>query len=189
MPARQVHAISLLRGEELAVSREELDCALSLPSDRWADVGHADQPLVESLAEKGVVVTDLPRDDKGRLKATAELTVEGIDAAWTAGDCAAVPDLTKEETGATTGPSAQHAVRQAKPDYVFHLAAQSFPRTSFDAPLDTLDTNVQGTARVLDALKTYRQDAIIHVCSSSELRPTSNRPSFSPGERHSTNSN
>jgi GDP-mannose 4,6-dehydratase len=60
-------------------------------------------------------------------------------------------------------------VRQSKPDYVFHLAAQSFPRTSFDAPLDTLDTNIQGTARVLDALKTYRPDAIIHVCSSSEV--------------------
>jgi putative peptide maturation dehydrogenase len=68
MPVRQVHAISLLRGEELAVSREELDYALSLPSDRWADVGHADQPLVESLAEKGVVVTDLPRDDLAALR-------------------------------------------------------------------------------------------------------------------------
>jgi len=33
--------------------------------------------------------------------------------------------------------SIQEAVRQSKPDYVFHLAAQSFPRTSFDAPLDT----------------------------------------------------
>lgn len=65
--------------------------------------------------------------------------------------------------------SIQEAVKQAKPDYVFHLAAQSFPRTSFDAPLDTLDTNVQGTQRVLDALRTYRKDAIIHVCSSSEV--------------------
>jgi GDPmannose 4,6-dehydratase len=65
--------------------------------------------------------------------------------------------------------SIQEAVKQSKPDYVFHLAAQSFPRTSFDAPLDTLDTNVQGTQRVLDALRTYRKDAIIHVCSSSEV--------------------
>lgn len=61
------------------------------------------------------------------------------------------------------------AVRQVKPDYVFHLAAQSFPRSSFDGPLDTLETNVQGTARVLDALKAHRPDAIIHVCSSSEV--------------------
>src|SRR5919197_4868644 len=65
--------------------------------------------------------------------------------------------------------SIQEAVKQSNPDYVFHLAAQSFPRTSFDAPLDTLDTNVQGTQRVLEALRTYRKDAIIHVCSSSEV--------------------
>jgi GDPmannose 4,6-dehydratase len=65
--------------------------------------------------------------------------------------------------------SIQEAVRAASPDYVFHLAAQSFPRTSFDGPLDTLDTNVQGTVRVLDALKVYRRDAVIHVCSSSEV--------------------
>src|SRR4051812_31904363 len=65
--------------------------------------------------------------------------------------------------------SIQQVVRQAQPDYVFHLAAQSFPRTSFDAPLDTLDTNVQGTVRVLDALRVHRQDAIVHVCSSSEV--------------------
>lgn len=60
-------------------------------------------------------------------------------------------------------------VKKSLPDYVFHLAAQSFPRTSFDAPLDTLDTNIQGTTRVLDALKEHRKDAIIHVCSSSEI--------------------
>ncbi len=57
--------------------------------------------------------TDLPLDDRGRLKATPFLQVEGIADAWTAGDCAAVPDLTKGE-GETTGPSAQHAVRQAR---------------------------------------------------------------------------
>jgi GDPmannose 4,6-dehydratase len=65
--------------------------------------------------------------------------------------------------------SVQHVVRTARPDYVFHLAAQSFPRTSFEAPLDTLDTNVQGTVRVLEALREQRNDAVIHVCSSSEV--------------------
>jgi GDPmannose 4,6-dehydratase len=65
--------------------------------------------------------------------------------------------------------SVQDVVRKAMPDYVFHLAAQSFPRTSFEAPLDTLDTNVQGTARVLDALRMFKKDALIHVCSSSEV--------------------
>ena len=65
--------------------------------------------------------------------------------------------------------SIQDAVRKSNPDYVFHLAAQSFPRTSFDAPLDTFDTNIQGTARVLDALRQWKKDAIVHVCASSEV--------------------
>jgi NADH dehydrogenase len=51
-------------------------------------------------------------DDKGRLKATAELTVAGVEHAYTAGDNAAVPDLTKP--GEFCAPNAQHAMRQAK---------------------------------------------------------------------------
>jgi GDP-mannose 4,6-dehydratase len=65
--------------------------------------------------------------------------------------------------------SIQDVVQRSQPDYVFHLAAQSYPKTSFDAPLDTLDTNVQGTTRVLEALKKIRPDAIIHICASSEV--------------------
>lgn len=67
------------------------------------------------------------------------------------------------------GLSIQDAVRRAQPDYVFHLAAQSFPRTSFDMPLDTLETNVQGTVRVLDAVRATNPSAVVHVCSSSEV--------------------
>jgi GDP-mannose 4,6-dehydratase len=65
--------------------------------------------------------------------------------------------------------SIQNVVEKARPNYVFHLAAQSFPRTSFDSPLDTMDTNIQGTVRVLDALRQHAPKAIIHVCASSEV--------------------
>jgi len=58
--------------------------------------------------------TDLPLDEKGRLRCRADLRVEGVEGAWGAGDCAAVPDLTSNVPGATTGPNAQHAVRQAR---------------------------------------------------------------------------
>ena len=60
-------------------------------------------------------------------------------------------------------------IRDHQPDYVFHLAAQSFPLTSFTAPVDTLNTNIQGTVRLLDSIKTYKHDAIVHVCASSEI--------------------
>jgi NADH dehydrogenase len=63
-------------------------------------------PLLES--------TDLPRDDQHRLRCTASLRVVDTDGAWSAGDCAAVPDLSKDDPNAMCGPTAQHAVRQAK---------------------------------------------------------------------------
>lgn len=65
-------------------------------------------------------------------------------------------------------------VRKIKPDYIFHLAAQSYPLTSFTAPIDTLTTNVIGTCRLLEAVrllmeedKTYKP--VVHVCASSEV--------------------
>ncbi|MEO3788335.1 NAD(P)/FAD-dependent oxidoreductase [Actinocorallia sp. B10E7] len=56
--------------------------------------------------------TDLPLDDKGRIKTDPTLTVEGHRDAFTAGDNAAVPDLTNP--GGFCAPNAQHAVRQAR---------------------------------------------------------------------------
>ncbi|MGH3759204.1 NAD(P)/FAD-dependent oxidoreductase [Actinophytocola sp.] len=59
--------------------------------------------------------SDLPIDDRGRLRAKATLQVDGVADAWTAGDNAAVPDLSRidEDPAALCAPSAQHAVRQA----------------------------------------------------------------------------
>lgn len=66
--------------------------------------------------------------------------------------------------------SIMNAVDLSKPDYVFHLGAQSYPKTSFEAPADTLHTNIIGTTYVLEALrKSKYKDAKIHVCASSEV--------------------
>lgn len=67
------------------------------------------------------------------------------------------------------GISVQDVIDKSRPDYVFHLAAQSFPRTSFESPLDTLETNIQGTVRVLESLRKMGGDPLVHVCSSSEV--------------------
>lgn len=65
-------------------------------------------------------------------------------------------------------------INMVKPDYVFHLAAQSYPLTSFTAPIDTLNTNILGTCRLLESIhlameedKSYKP--VIHVCASSEV--------------------
>ena len=54
-------------------------------------------------------------------------------------------------------------------DFVFHLAAQSYPKTSFDSPNDTYQTNIIGTNNVLLACQKYCPNAIVHNCSSSEV--------------------
>ncbi len=59
-----------------------------------------------------VTNTDLPIDEKGRIRCKTDLRVVGVDNAWSAGDCAAVPDVA--HPGQMCSPSAQHAVRQAK---------------------------------------------------------------------------
>ncbi|WP_405881312.1 NAD(P)/FAD-dependent oxidoreductase [Streptomyces sp. NBC_01136] len=61
-----------------------------------------------------LAATDLPLNERGRLKCTPELTVDGAPHAWAAGDAAAVPDVTAVEPGKETASNAQHAVRQAR---------------------------------------------------------------------------
>lgn len=80
--------------------------------------------------------------------------------------------------------SLNHVIRTVKPDYVFHLAAQSYPQTSFTAPIDTLNTNILGTCRLLEAIREEMQleknyQPVIHVCASSEVFgkiPASKKP-------------
>lgn len=67
-----------------------------------------------------LAASGLPLTAHGRLKCTAALQVDGVEHAWSAGDAAAVPDVTAEppakpdEPPALCAPNAQHAVRQSK---------------------------------------------------------------------------
>lgn len=46
------------------------------------------------------------------------------------------------------------AIHEIRPEFVFHLAAQALVFTAYEAPLDTMSTNVIGTANVLESLRT-----------------------------------
>ncbi len=69
--------------------------------------------------------------------------------------------------------SVEDAIRQAKPDFIFHLAAQSYVPVSFSTPSATIQVNVLGTLNILEAVKRMREegvcDPVIHICSSSEV--------------------
>lgn len=64
-------------------------------------------------------------------------------------------------------------LKAVRPDYISHLAAQSYPKTSFDIPIETLQTNIIGTANFLEAIRQQKEadgyDPVVHVCSSSEV--------------------
>ena len=66
--------------------------------------------------------------------------------------------------------SVRNMIESVRPDYISHLAAQSYPKTSFDIPIETLQTNIIGTANLLEAIRqTSDYDPVVHVCSSSEV--------------------
>src|SRR3989344_5526836 len=69
--------------------------------------------------------------------------------------------------------SLEKILSTVKPDVIFHLAAQSYVDFSFVSPISTLQTNVVGTANLLEAIKTLKlqtgYDPIVHICSSSEV--------------------
>ncbi len=60
-------------------------------------------------------------------------------------------------------------LQKIRPDLIFHLAAQSYVTSSFNAPADTIHTNVIGTTNLLDAVRMSGLDPKIHICSSSEV--------------------
>ena len=63
--------------------------------------------------------------------------------------------------------------KEIRPDYIFHLAAQSYPKTSFNIPVETLQTNIIGTASLLENIRQLKEqdgyDPVVHICSSSEV--------------------
>jgi|SRR3989344_1490003 len=67
------------------------------------------------------------------------------------------------------------AIADNCPDYIFHLAAQSYVPDSFTNPIITIETNTIGTVNLLEAIRIVKDyikkdyDPVIHLCSSSEF--------------------
>lgn len=59
------------------------------------------------------------------------------------------------------------AVAAARPERVFHLAAQSYPSASWEAPIHTMRTNVEGTLNLLEAVRRHTPQARVHIAGTS----------------------
>jgi len=67
------------------------------------------------------------------------------------------------------GETLQHIIYNIKPDEIYHLAAQSHVRVSFDMPEYTGDVTGLGTIRILEAVRKSGVNARFYQASSSEM--------------------
>ncbi|MDP7421859.1 MAG: GDP-mannose 4,6-dehydratase [bacterium] len=64
--------------------------------------------------------------------------------------------------------SMRAAIEKIEPDWIFHLAAQSFVPTSWHAPAESLTTNIIGNLNVFEALRELGLNPRIQIACSSE---------------------
>ncbi|HEV7510000.1 MAG TPA: GDP-mannose 4,6-dehydratase [Thermoanaerobaculia bacterium] len=64
--------------------------------------------------------------------------------------------------------SVHRALEISRPDVIFHLAAQSFVPASWNAPSDTIITNVTGQTNLFEAIRSLKLDPVVQIACSSE---------------------
>jgi len=65
--------------------------------------------------------------------------------------------------------SVEKVIAEVKPDMIFHLAAQSYVKSSWDNPIETYNTNVGGTMNILEAVRRLGLKTEILITSTSEV--------------------
>ncbi|HEV8594931.1 MAG TPA: GDP-mannose 4,6-dehydratase [Thermoplasmata archaeon] len=80
-----------------------------------------------------------------------------------------VEDLTLLDGDLTDQSSLLTAIKEAEPDEIYNLAAQSFVATSFRQPALTADVNGLGVVRLLEAARDAAPDARVYQASTSEM--------------------
>jgi len=84
-------------------------------------------------------------------------------------DSAGIGGLIDSEIGDIRDSKALSAAMQAfQPDIVFHLAAQSLVRLSYELPSDTFATNVMGTVNVLETVRQMNSIGAVVVVTSDK---------------------
>lgn len=79
-----------------------------------------------------------------------------------------INDLHLEDADMLDSHSLYTTISRIKPDYIFHLAAQSFVPTSWVSPSVTLEVNIVGSANLFEAVRQAGIDPVIQIACSSE---------------------
>ena len=56
-------------------------------------------------------------------------------------------------------------IKKVKPDIIFHLAAQSIVSKSYEEPLNTINTNVIGSANILESYRLNNIPNLVYITS------------------------
>ena len=110
--------------------------------------------LAELLLEKGYEVFGIMRRKSGLDYGNAEHLKDKIKFIY-----ADMTDIV----------SLMNAVKEAQPDEVYNLAAQSFVATSWEQPLATAEIDALGVTNILEAIRTVKPDARYYQASTSEM--------------------
>ncbi len=66
-------------------------------------------------------------------------------------------------------PDIRAMLRDYQPDFIFHLAAQPLVRRAFDAPHETVETNVMGSLNVLEAVRQENRSCVVVIVTSDKV--------------------
>ncbi len=72
------------------------------------------------------------------------------------------------------GEKLEHSISSFRPDLIFHLAAQPLVRLSYERPVETFETNVIGTIKLLEAVRKLRSEATVIVVTSDKCYENQN---------------
>lgn len=135
---------------------------LEKPKDREKEVearvfitgatGFMGSHLVEYLLDKGLKVFGVKRR-RSKMENVSHITNPNL--AWVLMDV-------------TDSHSIHRVLDEVEPDYIFHLAAQSFVPASWRAPQECFITNAVGTINVLEAVLRYEGNPSVQIAGSSE---------------------
>ena len=59
-------------------------------------------------------------------------------------------------------------IQKSKPDFIFHLAAQSLVKRSYNQPIETFNTNSIGTLNLLESLKNLTKKCTVVIITSDK---------------------
>lgn len=92
------------------------------------------------------------------------------------------PEINLVECDVRYPQSVEKIIMDFQPDQIFHLAAQSYPTVSWNRPYETIETNINGTIAVYEAVKKVRalrnseyDPMVVVACSSAEYGETLNK--------------